>query len=180
MKYVPTLETERLIIRPITLDDVEEFYAMDSQPEVHLYLNRSPLKSNEEAKDYIKGLLQQYETHGIGRVAVIEKATNQLIGWTGFKFIEAPMNDRINFLDFGYRYRKESWGKGYATEAALACIAFYYKNLTHIPLHASTHVDNQASRKVLEKVGFKITDTFKFTIWDIDCYWYEREALSAK
>ncbi|MGJ1323901.1 GNAT family N-acetyltransferase [Sphingobacterium faecium] len=73
MKYVPTLETERLIIRPITLDDVEEFYAMDSQPEVHLYLNRSPLKSSEEAKDYIKGLLQQYETHGIGRVAVIEK-----------------------------------------------------------------------------------------------------------
>jgi len=56
----------------------------------------------------------------------------------------------------------------------LACIAFYYENMTHIPLHAITHVDNQGSRNVLEKAGFKITDTFKFTIWDMDCYWYDR------
>lgn len=160
MKYLPTLETERLMIRPITLEDVEEFYEMDSQPEVHLYLNQEPLKSTEEAKAYISNLLHQYQTHGTGRVAVIEKSTNQFIGWTGFKFIEEPMNDRINFLDFGYRYRKEVWGKGYATEAALACLTHYHKNLAHMPIHAITHIDNKGSRNVLEKVGFKVTGTF--------------------
>lgn len=177
MKYLPTLQTERLIIRPLTLDDVEDFYEMDSQPSVHLYLNQSPLQSLDEAKEYINSILQQYEIHGVGRVAVIEKSTNKLIGWTGFKFIDEPMNNRVNFLDLGYRYRHEAWGKGYATEAASACIKYYYENLTHLPIHAITHVDNKGSRNVLEKVGFEVTDTFTFTIWNIDCYWYDMKPI---
>ncbi|HJD87419.1 MAG TPA: GNAT family N-acetyltransferase, partial [Empedobacter falsenii] len=67
----------------------------------------------------------------------------------------------------------EAWGKGYATEAAKACMDYYKKNMSHIQLNAITHVDNEGSRKVLEKIGFEVTKTFHFDIWELDCYWYE-------
>ncbi|UIR56586.1 GNAT family N-acetyltransferase [Sphingobacterium sp. SRCM116780] len=176
MKYLPTLETERLIIRPITRDDVQAFYEMDSQSEVHIYLRGQPVQSIEETKGIIEGLHQQYEQYGVGRVAVIEKATNQFIGWTGFKYIDELTNNKINFLDFGYRFRKEAWGKGFATEAAQACMAYYHEEMKHFPIHAMTHIDNKGSRNVLEKVGFNVTDSFHLAVWDIDCYWYEINA----
>jgi len=83
------------------------------------------------------------------------------------------MNNRFDFLDFGYRYRKETWGKGYATEAAKACMDFYHENMTDFKLNAITHVENAASRNVLEKIGFEVTETFHFKIWDLECFWYE-------
>lgn len=180
MKYLPTLETERLIIRPITLDDLEKFYEMDAQAEVHTYLKKEPSVSIADTELLINDLLRQYEQYGTARVAVVEKSTHQFIGWTGFKLIDEETNGHINFLDFGYRFRKEVWGKGYATEAAQACLDYYYKNLTHFPLHAMTHIDNKASRNVLEKVGFEVTDIFHLTIWDIDCYWYDLTSSANK
>ena len=175
MKYLPTLETERLIIRPITMDDAQDFYEMDSQPEVHIFLGKEPLKSLEDAKEIIRNLQIQYEQLGHGRLAVVEKDSGKMIGWTGFKYIEEKeaINNRFDFVDFGYRFRKEAWGKGYATEAAQACMDFYRENMTDIKINAITHLDNKASKKVLEKMGFEVTETFTFSMWDLDCYWYE-------
>ena len=148
---------------------------MDSQPEVHIYLKNQPIKTIDETKVNIDILLLKYETLGISRLAVIEKESGKMIGWTGFKYIEEKeaINNRFDFLDFGYRYRKETWGKGYATEAAKACIDFYRENMTELKLNAITHVDHAASRNVLEKVGFRVTETFHFEVWNLDCYWYE-------
>ncbi|MFV0150831.1 GNAT family N-acetyltransferase [Empedobacter falsenii] len=175
MKYLPTLETERLIIRPITMDDLHDFYEMDSQPEVHVYLKAEPVKTIEQTRQIIEDLQRQYDELGHGRLTVVVKETGKMIGWTGFKYIieEEAMNNRFDFIDIGYRYRKEAWGKGYATEAAEACMDYYKKNMSHIQLNAITHVDNEGSRKVLEKIGFEVTETFHFDIWELDCYWYE-------
>ncbi|SFN24838.1 Protein N-acetyltransferase, RimJ/RimL family [Algoriella xinjiangensis] len=175
MKYLPILETERLIIRPISMDDLDGLFEMDSQPEVHIYLKNEPIKTIDQTKKIIEDLVIQYEKLGHGRLAVIEKESGNFIGWTGFKYIEEKdkINNKIDFLDFGYRYKKEVWGKGYATEAAKACIDFYNQNMKEIKLNALTHIDNIASRKVLEKVGFQVTETFHFDLWNLDCYWYE-------
>lgn len=175
MKYLPTLETERLIIRPITIDDVDDFFEMDSQPEVHTFLRGQPINTIEETKGIIEALQVQYKELGHGRLAVVEKESGKMIGWTGFKYMteKEAMNNQFDFLDFGYRYRKETWGKGYATEAAKACMEFYHKNMSDIKLNAITHLDNKASRNVLEKVGFEVTETFHLDMWDLDCFWYE-------
>ncbi|MBW1619087.1 GNAT family N-acetyltransferase [Empedobacter falsenii] len=175
MKYLPTLETERLIIRPITIDDLQDFFEMDSQPEVHEFLKAEPIQIIEETKEIIEDIQKQYEELGHGRLAVVEKETGKMIGWTGFKYIieNESMNNKFDFIDIGYRYRKEAWGKGYATEAAEACMDFYRKNMSHIKLNAITHVDNKASRNVLEKIGFEVTETFHLDMWDLDCFWYE-------
>lgn len=175
MKYLPILETERLIIRPISMGDLDGLFEMDSQPEVHIYLKNEPIKTIDQTKKIIEDLVIQYEKLGHGRLAVIEKESGNFIGWTGFKYIEEKdkINNKIDFLDFGYRYKKEVWGKGYATEAAKACIDFYNQNMKEIKLNALTHIGNIASRKVLEKVGFQVTETFHFDLWNLDCYWYE-------
>ena len=175
MKYLPTLETERLILRPITMDDLQDFYEMDSQPEVHTFLKNQPIKTIDETREIIENLLIQYQELGHGRLAVVEKESGKMIGWTGFKYMteKEAMNNRFDFLDFGYRYRKETWGKGYATEAAKACMDFYRENMTDFKLNAITHTENAASRNVLEKIGFEVTETFHLDMWDLDCFWYE-------
>lgn len=172
-KYLPILETERLIIRPIQLDDAAYFFAMDSQPEVHTFLNNEPVQSIEEIKKVITHIQQQYERYGIGRLGVVEKSSSDWIGWTGFKYMNELENGRIGFLDLGYRFRKESWGKGYATEAAAACMHYYRGHLTHFDVHAVTHIQNKGSRNVLEKIGFQVTEQFHLDPWDIPCYWYD-------
>lgn len=175
MKHLPFLETERLILRPITLEDTAEYYEMDSQPEVHTFLRDKPLESLDDAINLINSLHVQYNKFGIGRIAVIDKETYEFIGWTGFKYIpeEDAINNQYDYLDFGYRLRKESWGKGYATEAAEACLEFFKEKLNDFKINAITHVDNQVSKHILEKVGFTITDTFHLDYANIDCYWYE-------
>jgi RimJ/RimL family protein N-acetyltransferase len=76
-KHLPILETERLIIRPIQMDDAAYFFAMDSQPEVHTFLNNEPVQSIEEMKKAIAHIQQQYEKYGIGRLGVIEKSSRR-------------------------------------------------------------------------------------------------------
>lgn len=173
MKYLPFIDTTRLILRPITLEDTYDYFYMDSQPEVHTYLNGEPMETLDDAINTINSLHLQYEKHGIGRMAVIEKDTFDFVGWTGFRYMEEEINGHQNFLDFGYRFKKEAWRKGYATEAAQACIEFYKKRLTHFDIHAITHIENDASRRVLEKVGFQVMEQFPFKMWNIDCYWYD-------
>lgn len=175
MKHLPFLETERLILRPIALDDAVEFFEMDSQPEVHTYLQEAPLESIDEAINLINNLHLQYNKFGIGRIAIIDKSTYEFIGWTGFKYIPAgeAINNQQDYLDFGYRLRKQSWGKGYATEAALACMNFFHEKLADFKINAITHIDNQVSKHILEKVGFEVKETFNLSPSNVQCYWYE-------
>lgn len=50
---------------------------------------------------------------------------------------------------------------------------FYHENITHLALHATTHIGNVASRKIREKIGFEVTDTFHLDLWNMDCFWYD-------
>lgn len=174
MKHLPFIETERLILRPITLSDAAEYYEMDSQPEVHLFLHDEPLQSVDDAINLINNLHLQYHRFGIGRIAIIDKATYEFIGWTGFKYIDEQhaINHHYDYLDFGYRLRKESWGKGFATEAAKACMDFFNDKLNQFNINAITHVDNQVSKHILEKVGFTVKETFHLDDSSIEYYWY--------
>lgn len=155
------IETERLIIREITLKDIDGMFEMDSNPEVHKYLGNQPLKTKEESRAMITFIRQQYEDFGIGRWAMIEKTTGNFMGWTGFKFINEMVNGHINYYDLGYRMIPKYWGKGYATEAAKACLE-YNNKLKLTPIYAIADNDNISSKNVLVKSGFTPAETFIF------------------
>lgn len=155
-------ETERCILREILPEDLEGMYDLDSDPEVHTYLGNTPLTDKAQAADMIDFIRQQYIDNGIGRWAVVDKRTNEFMGWTGLKYIKDEINHHINFYDIGYRFRKKYWGKGIATETAQASLKYAFNTLDINEVYALADVNNAGSNKVLKKIGLRFIEEFDF------------------
>lgn len=154
-------ETERLILRELLPGDAAGMFEMDGDPEVHLYLGNKPVQSIEQSKADIELIRKQYIENGIGRWAVIEKATERFVGWAGLKLIKETTNKHINYYDLGYRFSKRFWGKGYATEAARAVRDYGFKELKLDEIIGIADINNQGSIHVLEKAGLKKISIFE-------------------
>jgi len=155
-------ETERLLLREFLPTDAHGMFELDSDPEVHRYLGNKPVQSIEQSQEMIAFIRQQYLDNGIGRWAVIEKATSEFIGWAGLKLVREPINYHVDFYDVGYRFIRHYWGQGYATEAAQASVEYGFQVL-HLPmLYAIADMRNLASRAVLAKVGLHHAGIFNY------------------
>ena len=165
------IETERLILRDLLPSDDEGMFMLDSDPEVHKYVGGKPVQSIEQCRKVIEIIRQQYETNGIGRWAVVEKETGTFVGWSGLKLMTEPINGRNNYLDLGYRFIKQYWGKGFATETAIAAAAYAWDVLKAQELCGIVHIHNIASRKTLERAGLKYVENFEFEGEPYE--WYE-------
>ena len=170
------IETERLILRELLLTDVEGMFLLDSDPEVHRYLGNEPVTSKEEIEEIIRFIRRQYVDNGIGRWAVIEKRTEDFIGWAGLKLVTEPINNRVNFYDLGYRLRKEYWGKGIATEASKALVSYAFDTLKTDSIHAIVECGNEASEKVLLKTGFRLIE--KCLLDGVEHHWFQLKKFS--
>ena len=155
-------ETERLLLRELLPEDINGLLQLDSDPEVHQYLGQKTISTIEESSQNLNYIRKQYIDNGIGRWAVIEKETNQFIGWSGLKLITELTNGHINYYDLGYRFIKEYWGKGYATESAKASISYAFNQLNANEVYAIADIDNLASIKILEKLGLKRINIFQY------------------
>ncbi|WP_395047957.1 GNAT family N-acetyltransferase [Flavobacterium sp.] len=153
------LETERLILRPLELSDVDGFFIMNNNPNVNFYL-RNPIKSKIEAKLYIQKIINEYQKNSIARFAVILKETDKLIGFSGLKFRNTLENNHINFYDLGYRFSEEHWHKGFASESSLAWLDYGFNTMKLSTIHACALSDNLGSNKVLKKIGFEFTNQY--------------------
>ncbi|WP_347373166.1 GNAT family N-acetyltransferase [Aequorivita sp. Q41] len=156
------IETERLIMRDIIDEDLHGFFAMDSDAEVHAFLGNKPIKTLEEAKAIMTSIKQQYAQYGIGRWAVVEKESGAFIGWSGFKFITDTINNKTNYYDLGYRFLKEYWGKGYATETAIASLNHGFEKLNFEEISGIADVKHTASNIILRKAGLIKRNEFTF------------------
>lgn len=168
-----TLETNRLLLRPMEITDAEALFEMDSNPNVHLYLGNEPLTDIEDCYGYIKNIQNQYVKNGIGRFVIALKDTNEVIGWAGLKFITEEENGHINFHDIGYRLQEKHWRKGYALEAAKAWLNYAFTEMKIPTIYASAHVDNLGSNTILQKIGLQKKGTYLHH--NLPCYWYESE-----
>ena len=163
------LETKRLILRPITEADAQDFFELDSNPEVHKYLGNKPVKTIEESEIMIANILEQYKTNGIGRLAIIDKVTHNFLGWSGLKY-EQNLRKAFNYYDIGYRLKQEYWGKGFATEAAIASLKYGFEDLKLKEICAAADMSNIASNTILKKIGMQASGTFKYE--SELCNWY--------
>ena len=166
-------ETERLILREILPVDRNGLFAIDSDPDVNIYLGNNPVENIEKTDDIIKFIRKQYIENGIGRWAMVEKSTNNFIGWTGLKLVRELTNNHIDYYDLGYRLNKSYWGKGFATEAAKASLQYGFNTLNLNKIYAIADSKNVASRNVIEKVGLKYIETFTYI--DTDHDWFEMQ-----
>ena len=97
-------ETERLIIREIVPTDIDSMFALHSDPEVHRYLGNSTITSKEKLMEAIDSIQQQYIDFGVGRWAMIDKNTNEFIGWTGLEYMTNKTNNHKTFMTLDTDY----------------------------------------------------------------------------
>lgn len=166
------LETERLILRNILPEDVDGMFELDSDPEVHKYLGNKPFTAKSQSENNIKEIIKQYENYGIGRWAMINKQTNEFMGWSGLKFNTITLNAYTNFYDVGYRIIKRFWGKGYATESSIAALDYGFNTLNLDTIYGITEKDNQASHQILLKIGLKYIEDFYDEKANLNLRWY--------
>ncbi|MCZ2458638.1 MAG: GNAT family N-acetyltransferase [Chitinophagales bacterium] len=146
MNFIIT--TERLSLCSFTKEDASLIYELNLDPEVIRY-TQDPVTDLSHAQQILEQvILPQYDLYGYGRWAVYLKSSSEFVGWCGLKYI--PQRDEI---DLGYRFKKQYWGMGYATEAARACIRYGFdkRNIKKIVGRAAP--ENIASVQVLKKCG---------------------------
>lgn len=153
------LETERLLYRPLELNDVAAFFEMNNNPNVNKFL-RNPITTKIEAEKYIQKIIEEYAKNGIGRYAVILKQSNKLIGFSGLKYRSQEENNHKNFYDLGYRFHEEFWNKGYATEAAQFWLNYGFNEMELPKIYACAEHENIASNNLLKKVGFELKNQY--------------------
>lgn len=154
------IETDRLILRELLESDVEGMYELDSNPEVHRYLGNNPIKEKNQILPIIQYVSQQYIENGIGRWAVIEKTSNAFIGWSGLKLVKETRNQHTHYYDLGYRFIQKYWGKGYATESALASLNYGFGELNLETIFAAAQAENIASNKILQRCGLVLINQY--------------------
>jgi RimJ/RimL family protein N-acetyltransferase len=153
------VETERLVLRRFTEDDVDHLVALDGDPEVMHFITGGRATSREEIEhDVLPAFLHYYERFvGYGFWAAIEKATGVFLGWFHFRPREGRPLDEV---ELGYRLRKSAWGKGYGTEGSRELIRKGFTEFGVRRVVAETMAVNAASRRVMEKSGLTLVRTF--------------------
>lgn len=144
----PQLETERFTLRCLATTDAKDFYLLNSDPEVIQYTGDSRFETIDQAQLFLSHY-NQYHLFGLGRCAVIDKTTQQFVGWCGIKYTE-----ETDEYDIGFRFFKKYWNRGYATETARYWL-YLAEHVLLIPcLIGRVDQRNKASQYVLEKLGF--------------------------
>ena len=146
------IETGRLLLRTFTLEDADLVYLLNKDPEVTRFTG-DPIRDLDHAREVLENsILPQYALNNFGRWAVHLKPGLEFIGWCGLKH-----RPERNEIDLGYRFFRSAWGRGYATEAAQACLNHGFKVL-HLPrIVGHSMPGNLASIRVLENCGMRFT-----------------------
>lgn len=167
------ITTERLLLREIDEQDIDDLFEMDADPLVHKYIDNAPIQQRSELLPVISSLREQYLTNGIARWAIVDRQSKECLGWAGLKFFDTELNGHSGFYELGYRLKRKHWGKGIASEASRAVIEYGFTMLPTDFLYAITHPDNKDSIKVLTKLGFRFKAVFDHE--GAPCNWFELE-----
>jgi len=145
------VETDRLILRAPVMEDIEPLLAFWSDPDTMQYITKDDSGwTREMVEERVKRAIGYCQDHGMTFWTVVLKETGEVIGQGGI----VPIKFNGDEIELGYRFGKEHWGKGYASEVAAASVKHAFEEHGLDRLVAMINPDNTVSRKVLEKVGF--------------------------
>jgi RimJ/RimL family protein N-acetyltransferase len=143
------IKTERLILRRFTTDDAEEYFPLIADPEINRYTGQTLVETVEQARQALLDYpIRDYQVVGYGRMACIEKSSGRLIGFSGMKYL-----DDLGEADVGYRFVRDAWGKGYATESAQVLMQECLREFGLRRVIGMVDPSNEGSSRVLTKLG---------------------------
>jgi ribosomal-protein-alanine N-acetyltransferase len=151
LPFFPNLETDRLFLRLLTMDDDEFMFKQFSDPQVTQYLMDEPPVENIEGARMIIQYFLEPEGKNHSRWGIIRKSDNQMIGTCGFhNWEKAYFRSEI-----GYDLYPDFWGQGYMTEALTAAINNGFERMKLNRIDALVYIDNPRSSGLLKKLSFK-------------------------
>ncbi|WP_062048967.1 GNAT family N-acetyltransferase [Bacillus sp. JCM 19034] len=151
-RQLPTLETERLRLRKLTLEDLSDMYEYCSNEEVTKYVTWDTHKSSSDTKQFIEFVVSRYEDNKVAPWGIEYKQNGKLIGTINFVSWQADHK----IAEIGYALSQDYWGKGIVTEAAKEVITFGFHHMDLIRIQAKCNVENIGSARVMEKVGMSL------------------------
>ena len=152
-----TVTTDRLILRPLTLDDAEAAFEWTGDERVARYMIYSTHESIETTKEWLRSINTSDTEYEFG---FVRRSDNKLIGSGGIRLKED------GFWEFGYNLRYDCWGMGYATEASKAMIELVRSRYGDIKLKAECAAENTASAHVIEKCGLRFVGYGEYSGYD--------------
>jgi [ribosomal protein S5]-alanine N-acetyltransferase len=144
------LETERLLLRPMVMDDLDVYADFYADSEVTRYLGSGQTMTRRQTEAQLRDLIQREERYGFGLRSVVRKEDGRLLGRSGLHRWEI---DGVEEMEVGWVFGKEFWGHGYATEAALVVRDHALAELGHTRLIALIKHENERSQNVAKKLG---------------------------
>lgn len=148
------IETERLILRRMTEDDIPALKEILQDEEV-MYAYEHAF-SDEEVFQWYKKQINRYNENGFGLLAAVLKSSGKMIGQCGITYQNIGTKQ---VPEIGYLFQKEYWHCGFATEAAKACKKYAFDNLGFTEIYSIIRDNNIPSQKVAERNGMKICAT---------------------
>ena len=148
----PWIKTGRLLLRRWRDDDVEPFAAMCSDPEVMRYIGSGATRTRAQAQASIEAHERDWEEMGYGLCAVELLEDGGFLGFTG---LSEPtfLPEVMPAVEIGWRFARQSWGKGYASEAAQAALEYGLKDLGLSEIVSIYQAENHASERIIQKLG---------------------------
>ena len=159
------METERLLHRKFTIDDLDKLIEMRLSEGVMKYLGGEKVQNPESLKDRLDFYISCYDQN-IGLHAVIWKETGEMIGWSGLQ----PLEDSDE-IEVSYGMIKKFWGKGIGFETALFWLKHGFEDLGFERIVAVADEENVGSWKIMEKLGMKFRN--KEEHYEMECVVYE-------
>jgi len=154
---IPTIATRRLILRPFREQDAEALHHIFAEDGILRYFPNPYPPSLERVQNLIAFQLQHWDEHGFGWWAVEPRDSQALIGWSGLQYLPDTQE-----IEIGYLLSRPYWGKGLATEGAMAGLRFGFEDLKLEEIVGITHLENIASQRVLRKIGMSFTNEAEY------------------
>lgn len=144
------IETQRLILRQWQTEDLEQFAKMNADPQVMRYF--PTIKTFDESLEEYARIKEHFERHNYGFWAVSERNKDDFIGFIGLRYIDFPANFTPT-VEIGWRLKQEFWGRGYATEGAVASLKYGFEQLNLPEIVSFTSALNHKSQAVMQRIG---------------------------
>jgi ribosomal-protein-alanine N-acetyltransferase len=165
-------ETERLCLREITADDLDDLLEIWGDPETMRFFPHT--LDSQAMREWIERNRRRYELYGHGLWAATLRSERKLVGDCGLVIQEV---DGIEELEVGYHFNRKYWGRGFATEAARACMDYAFERLGSRRVISLIRPENTPSRRVAERNGLRIE---KEVLWHDDLHYVYAIELNAR
>ena len=154
MLSIPTLETERLVLRPYRESDFDDYAAMAADPMVARYLGDGKTMDRMDAWRAFASHFGHWVLRGYGMWALAKRGEDRMIGRVGFIYPEGWPG-----FELGWTLARDAWGNGYATEGARCALAHAFDVMKKEKVISVIHPDNAPSIRVADRIGERFDHT---------------------